>query len=44
VIRELIPYEAPGSSVELDLAPGGATSRIVVPLACMAPAPAEATG
>jgi two-component sensor histidine kinase len=44
LIRELIPYEVPGSSVELDLAPGGATCRIVVPLARLAPAPAEATG
>jgi two-component sensor histidine kinase len=44
LIRELIPYEVPGSSVELDLAPGGATCRIVVPLARIAPATAKATG
>jgi two-component sensor histidine kinase len=39
LIRGLIPYEVPDSSVELDLAPGGVTCRIVVPLARIAPAP-----
>jgi two-component system CheB/CheR fusion protein len=44
LIRELIPYEVPGSSVELDLAPGGVTCRIVMPLASIAPPPADASG
>jgi hypothetical protein len=42
--RKHMQWIASGSSVELDLAPGGATCRIVVPLARLAPATAEATG
>jgi two-component system CheB/CheR fusion protein len=44
LIRELIPYEVPGGSVELDLAPGGVTCRIAIPLASIAPAPPGAKG